>query len=138
MNGKEIYNLWIEAWNNDIDLLDEIADDSCTVHQSRIDEQDSEILKGPSALKEMINTSRYYFREYKMKLVIGPISEDNYISARWNFTGIYNGNMEGAKAKEGTKISFDGTDIFYLENDKIKDYWVSSNEISFMKQLKAL
>lgn len=40
MNNKEIYNLWIEAWHNNIELVDKIADDNCIVHQSRIDEKD--------------------------------------------------------------------------------------------------
>ncbi|MEY9141922.1 hypothetical protein [Mammaliicoccus lentus] len=51
------------------------------------------------------------------------------MSARWNFTDIYTGKIEGARSKEGTKINFYGTDIFHIEKAKIKEYWVSSNEI---------
>ncbi|WP_210139439.1 ester cyclase [Staphylococcus sp. GDY8P120P] len=138
MNNEEIYNLWISAWNKDIDIVNEIADDACVVHQARTDGKDSKRLKGPTALKDIIKSSSYYFKEYKMSLVVEPIINNNYISARWNFTGSYNGNMEGAKAKEGKRISFDGTDIFYIENEKIKDYWVSSDGINFMEQLEIL
>lgn len=91
MNSKDIYSLWMEAWNKDINAVNEIADDNCTVHQSRIDEQYSESLKGPNALKDIINSSKYYFKEYEMSLIVGPIVDKNYISARWNFTGVYDG-----------------------------------------------
>jgi len=136
MNNKKIYDLWIEAWNKDVDIVDKIAHENCTVHQERIDEKNSKEVRGPIALKELINTSKGFFKDYKMTLVFEPVIDNHYIAARWHFTGIYNGKMEGAKAKEGTKISFAGTDIFYIENEKIKDYWVSSDGISFMKQLQ--
>lgn len=136
MNDAKIYNLWIEAWNKDVDIIDRIAHEDCTVHQERVDDKNSKESRGPIALKELINTSKSFFKDYKMSLVLEPIIDGCYISARWRFTGVYNGGMEGAKAKEGTKISFEGNDIFYIENEKIKDYWVSSDGISFMKQLQ--
>ncbi|MBF7018039.1 ester cyclase [Staphylococcus durrellii] len=138
MNNKKIYNLWIDAWNKDVDIIDIIAHENCTIHQERIDEKNSKEIRGPMALKELINTSKDFFKNYKMSLVVDPIVDNDYIAARWRFTGIYNGKMEGAKAKEGTKVSFEGTDIFYVEHEKIKDYWVSSDGISFMKQLQVL
>lgn len=136
VNNIKIYNHWMEAWNKDVDIIDEIAHEDCTVHQERVDDKNSKEARGPIALKELINTSKSFFKDYKMSLVLKPIIDGHYISARWCFTGIYNGKMEGAKAKEDTKVSFEGTDIFYIENEKIKDYWISSDGVSFMKQLQ--
>lgn len=73
-----------------------------------------------------------------MTLVVTPIEENNYVSARWNFKGRYNGEMQGARAKKGTSISFEGTDIFFIKDGKIKDYWVSSDVMDFMNQLEML
>lgn len=108
------------------------------VHQARTDGKDSRSQTGPEALKEIISSGTYFFDDYKMALVVEPIAEGSYISARWNFTGKYNGKMDGAKADKGKEISFDGTDIFYIENGKVKDYWVSSDGIDFMKQLEMI
>lgn len=135
MNNKDIYDQWMDAWNKDLSHLDGIVDDNCVVHQARTDEKDSERIKGTGALKEIIESGSYYFDDSQMTLEVGPISEDSYISARWTFTGTYNGKMDDATLEQGNEISFSGTDIFYIENSKIKDYWVSSDVVDFMKQM---
>ena len=135
MNNKEIYNRWINAWNKDLSYLDNIVDDHCVVHQARTDGKDSKIIRGPEALMEIIKSGKYYFNDSKMTLEIGPISDGNYVSARWTFTGKYNGKMNDATAEEGDEVSFSGTDIFHIEKEKIKDYWVSSDVVDFMKQI---
>ncbi|GIO20564.1 hypothetical protein J18TS1_36640 [Oceanobacillus oncorhynchi subsp. incaldanensis] len=136
MNGKEIYQAWMNAWNEDISILHDITDENCTVHQARTDGKDSGSAKGIKALKDVVESAKYYFENVNMSLVVQPIEEGNYVSARWNFEGIYNGNMEGAKAEKGKLVSFDGTDIFRIEKGKIKDYWVSSDVMDFMNQLE--
>ncbi|WP_077604372.1 ester cyclase [Oceanobacillus sojae] len=136
MNGKEIYQAWMNAWNKDISVLHDITDDNCTVHQARTDGNDSNSKKGAQALIDVVESAKYYFENVQMSLVVQPIEEGNYVSARWNFKGTYNGNMEGAKAEKGKLVSFDGTDIFRMENGKIKDYWVSSDVMDFMNQLE--
>lgn len=136
MSGKEIYQLWMEAWNKDISILQNIADENCIVHQARTDNKDSERTVGVKALIDVVNSAKYFFDNVEMSLVVQPIEEEDYVSARWNFKGSYNGNMEGAKAGKGKIVSFDGTDIFRIENDKIKDYWVSSDVMDYMNQLE--
>ncbi|WP_152655556.1 ester cyclase [Oceanobacillus sp. CFH 90083] len=136
MSGKEIYKIWMDAWNRDILFLNDITDENCIVHQARTDGKDSKSIKGIQALKDVVESAKEYFNNIEMSLVVEPIEDGNYVSARWNFKGIYNGEMEGAKAEKGKLVSFDGTDIFYIESGKIKDYWVSSDVIDFMNQLE--
>ncbi|WP_223643035.1 ester cyclase [Planococcus sp. 4-30] len=138
MSNKDLYRKWMEAWNTDISLIDEIAHHECIVHQARTDGKDSKRYSGPEALRDVILSGTYFFDEYQMSLIVEPIEEGNYISARWNFTGKYNGKMDGVTVDRGKEISFDGTDIFYIENKKIKGYWVSSDGVDFMKQLKLI
>ncbi|WP_342387530.1 ester cyclase [Salinicoccus bachuensis] len=138
MSNKNLYYKWLEAWNTDISLINEIAHNECIVHQARTDDKDSKSYIGPEALKEIISSGTYFFDDYKMSLVVNPIEEGGYVSARWNFTGKYNGKMDGVNVDKGKEISFDGTDIFYIENDKVKDYWVSSDGVDFMKQLEMI
>jgi predicted ester cyclase len=136
MNGKEIYQVWMNAWNKDISILHDITDENCKVHQARTEGKDSDSTKGVKALMDVVESAKYYFENVQMSLVVQPIAEGDYVSARWNFKGSYNGNMEGARAEKGKHVSFDGTDIFRIENGKIKDYWVSSDVIDFMNQLE--
>lgn len=135
MNGKFIYKVWVKAWNEDINVLDEIVDENCIVHQARTDGKDSKSKQGLEAMKDVIISSTNFFDNIHMSLVVGPIEEDNYVSARWLFNGRYNGQMSGANAKKGKEVSFEGTDIFQIRNGKIVDYWVSSDVVDFMKQL---
>ncbi|MBO0993552.1 ester cyclase [Bacillus sp. SD088] len=135
MNGKSIYKVWVKAWNEDINVLDEIVDENCIVHQARTDGKDSKNKQGVEAMKDVIISSISFFDNIRMSLVVGPIEEDNYVSARWLFNGKYNGQMAGANAEKGKEISFEGTDIFQIRNGKIVDYWVSSDVVDFMNQL---
>lgn len=135
MDNKDIYQKWMDAWNKDLASLDGIVDEDCTVHQARTDGKDSNLFKGQKALEEVITSGRYYFDKVKMTSAVGPIEEDKYVSARWDFTGKYNGKMDGASANIGTEVTFSGTDIFYIDDGKIKDYWVTSDGIDLMEQL---
>ncbi|WP_411842813.1 ester cyclase [Salinicoccus sp. HZC-1] len=80
-------------------------------------------------------TRKYYFDDVEMTLAVGVIEDDKYVSVRWTFIAKYNGKIDSANANAGTEILLSGTDIFYIEDGKIKDYWVSSDGIDLMKQL---
>ncbi|MFD2925273.1 ester cyclase [Halobacillus naozhouensis] len=135
LDEKQIYNLWVKAWNDDVSVLDNITDPHCLVHQVRTDGRTSDERKGAHALKGIITDGCAFFNNVKMTIEVGPIVDRPYVSARWKFTGVYNGGMPGAKAEMGKKISFNGTDIFLVQEGKIKDYWVSSDGIYLMEQL---
>lgn len=132
----QIYDVWLEAWNRDISVLDSVTSPDCRVNQARTDDKSSYALTGVDALKEIIQSGCAFFDDVRMKLDVGPVIEDSYITARWTFSGTYNGTMPGAKAEKGKQISFSGTDIFRVEDGKIKEYWVSSDGIHLMKQLE--
>lgn len=73
---------------------------------SRVDGKSSDELKGPEALKTIITEGSSFFNNVKMTLEVGPIVNENYISARWNFFGIYKSGMPGAKALISQKLSY--------------------------------
>lgn len=132
---KRIYELWVKAWNGDASLLDEITDPDCTVYQARTDGKSSDEGRGTEALKGIISDGGAFFNGVKMTAEVGPIVDAPYVTTRWKFTGTYNGKMPGAKAEAGKVIAFHGTDIFLVEEGKIKAYWVSSDGIHLMEQL---
>ncbi|WP_404457205.1 ester cyclase [Oceanobacillus kapialis] len=134
-DGKQIYELWVKAWNEDVSVLDEITASDCTVHQARTDGKTSDKIKGSEALKGIIKDGHAYFDNVKMLVEVGPIVDKSYVSARWKFIGSYKGGMQGAKAEIGEEVSFNGMDMFYVNDGLIKEYWVSSDGISLMEQL---
>ena len=134
-DGEQLYNLWVKAWNEDRSVLDEITSPHCTVHQARTDGKSSDEKQGPEALKGIISDGCSFFDDVTMTIEVGPIIDEPYVSARWKFTGYYNGGMRGAKAEVGEKVSFNGMDILFVKDGKIMDYWVSSDGIHLMEQL---
>lgn len=132
---KQLYELWIQAWNEDISILDQITDPGCRVHQARFDGKSSDTLKGVESLGQIISEGSKYFSDIEMSLEVGPIIEGDYLSARWNFRGSYQGGMQEAQIKVGQTISFGGIDIFRIDDGKIKEYWVSSDGVYLMQQL---
>lgn len=134
--GKEIYKFWVQAWNEDIAVLDQITGPDCIIHQARTDGKSSYERTGVDALKGIIRDGCKFFVNVRMSIEVGPIVEEPYVSARWKFTGIYKGGMLGANAQAGEEMCFNGMDIFLIQDGKIKEYWVSSDGLYLMEQLK--
>ncbi|MFA1822467.1 ester cyclase [Virgibacillus oceani] len=134
-DGREIYELWVKAWNEDVAVLDNITDPDCKVHQARTDGKTSDELKGVEALKGIITDGCSFFNDVKMMVEVGPIVDAPYVSAHWRFSGTYKGGMPGAKAEVGKKMNFNGTDIFLVKDGKIIDYWATSDGVYLLKQL---
>lgn len=137
-SNKEIYQLWVEAWHTDSRLVEDIADEKCIVHQIRTDGESSTDKIGADALKDSIDKAKVLFDRVTMTVDVGPIEEGEYVSARWTFSGNYLGGMPGAKAEIGKTVAFSGSDFLRIEDGKITEYWVSSDGIYLLEQLKIL
>ena len=57
------------------------------------------------------------------------------IAERWLASGTYQGGFPGAKAVPGTSLKFAGADFLRVENGKIVEYWLSSDQLDLIKQL---
>lgn len=128
---KELYDNWMQIWNGDYDKMSSMISDDFVGHWPDND------VKGPSELGDMIKMTREYFYDIDFKPVISPVVGDQKISGHWKMTALYQGNMEGAKAEEGTAVTFKGMDILIFNDGKCVEYYVLSDMFSLMKQLKA-
>lgn len=138
-NEKQIYELWLKAWNEDISLIDNITNPDCIVHYvRRMDGESLGNLTGVEALKEVIKDRNTFFSNINMSIEIGPIINKPYVLSRWNFTGVYKGGISEAKVKAGEKIRLKGMDLFFIEKGKIKNYWFSWDRSHLIEQLDML
>ncbi|WP_018932947.1 ester cyclase [Gracilibacillus lacisalsi] len=135
LDENQVYQLWVKAWHEDVSILDKITAPACMIHQARTDGKSTADKKGAEALKGIIKDACAFFDDVDMTVVVGPIIDSPYVSARWQFAGAYKGGMPGAKAEVGKIISFNGMDIMQVEDGKIKGYWVSSDGVHLMEQL---
>ncbi|MCJ7841614.1 ester cyclase [Lederbergia sp. NSJ-179] len=138
-NKKQIYALWLQAWNEDISLIDNITAADCTVHYvRRMDGKSLGDLYGGEALKEVIKDCYTFFNDVNLSAEMEPIINGPYVLARWNFTGVYKGGIAEAKVKAGEKIRLKGMDLFLIKNGKIKNYWFSWDRAQLIEQLDLL
>lgn len=136
--NKDIYRLWVDAWNKDSRLVEEIANEECVVHQIRTDGESATDKVGADALKDIIDKAKVLFDRVTMTVDVGPIEEGEYVSARWTFTGNYLGGMPGAQAEVGKTVAFSGNDFLRIKEGQITEYWVSSDGIYLLEQLEIL
>ena len=138
-SNADLYRRWLlEMWNGQPELADELVPPDFVVHQARTDGAESEARRGPDAVKEMIAMGHAPFEGLRFEIEVGPISEGEYVAARWRGQGRYRGGMPGATAPAGTEVMFGGMDILRVEDGRFAEYWVSSDGLSLMEQLGAL
>lgn len=135
-SNKEVYHLWVDAWNGDSRKVKDIAAEQCTIHQIRTDEESVTDKAGAEALKGIIDKAKVLFDRVSMTVDVGPIEEGEYVSARWTFSGNYLGGMPGAQAEVGKRVAFSGNDMLRIKEGMITDYWVTSDGIHLLEQLE--
>lgn len=136
MNTREyhrLYDRWLDIWNGNVDLIDEIVDEKCIIHQAGIDK--SKVYTGTEGIKQMVSMGRLPFHPITFTCEVEPIIDGNRLAARWICEGSYQGGLPGATAPAGTSITFGGIDILFIQSGKIKEYWVSSDGLDLMHQL---
>lgn len=136
MNTRDyhrLYDRWLDIWNGNTGLIDEIVDENCIIHQTGTDM--SMAFTGSEGIKQMVSMGRMPFYPITFACEVEPIVEGNRLAARWICEGSYRGGIPGATAPAGTTITFGGIDILYIKSGKIKEYWVSSDGLHLMHQL---
>ena len=72
---------------------------------------------------------------FTFKVQVEPLFGNNMIAGRWLASGIYKGGFPGAKAEPGAPIEFAGADFLRIENGKVAEYWLSSDQLGLLRQL---
>lgn len=126
---RAMYRRWIDMWNGEIHLADELMSPDCPIHQP------PNSFLGSDGLRQMVEMGRAPFEDPVFAVEVGPIVEGDRLAARWTMTGRYRGGIPGATAPAGTEVTFGGIDIWRVEDGKIVEYWVSSDGLHFMAQL---
>lgn len=125
-----MYDRWIEMWNGRPELADERVAPGCPIHQPPND------MRGPEGVRRMVEMGRAPFSAITFRVEVPPIVDGDRLAARWVSEGIYAGGIPGATAEPGTRIAFRGIDIWRVEDGRIAEYWVSSDGLHLMAQLR--
>ncbi|GAA0606761.1 hypothetical protein GCM10009001_25020 [Virgibacillus siamensis] len=126
----KMYDDWMAIWNGDFEKIDTL------IHKNFIGHWPDHDVKGISGFAEAVKMGRAYFYDITFKPVIPPIGYADRISGYWEMTARYLGNMDGAQAEQGIPVTFRGMDILIFEESKCIEYYVISDMMALMQQLK--
>ena len=136
---RRLYRRWmLELWNGDLAVATELVTDDFVIHQARADGAGSDERRGPEAVVQLVRDGHAPFDGLTFEIEVGPVVEGDLVAARWAGRGRYRGGMPGATAAAGTPVAFGGIDLLRARGDRFAEYWVSSDGLALMGQLRAL
>jgi predicted ester cyclase len=134
---KTIYHQWIETWNGNLDLINEIISPDFVFHPTH-EQPEQPNFNGRDGVRRMIEMSRTPFNAISFSTELGPFAEDDIVIGRWQGRGIYKGGLPGATAKEGTEVASSAVDILKVQDGRIVEYWHNADDLNFMLQVGAV
>jgi len=129
---------WLRLWNGDYDRAPGIISPAFKVHAALLDGGDGSSIRGVDGLVAWIAQTRAAFPELRFTEQIAPLVDGSYASIRWTATGTYAGGFPGAEAEPGTVVTFTGTDTLRMRDGRFVEYWVNTDTLQLLTQLKAL
>lgn len=127
---------WLELWNGEIEIADEIISPDNRVHAALFDGGDGSAVGGVSGMKQLVSQLRSLLPDLVFSLEVGPLIDGDHVAIRWVATGHYEGGMPGAGAPSGTEVTFHGTDILRLRAHLVVEYWFNADSLDLMGQLR--
>lgn len=89
----------------------------------------------PNSIYEFVSEIRSAFPDLFVSIE-NEIAEDDQVAVVWRMAGTHTAPFRGI-APSGKYISITGTDIFYLENNRIEGMWAFFDMKSLLEQLIA-
>jgi predicted ester cyclase len=130
-----IWDSWAKLWNGDLDIANHLISPQFITHFAPMSAA-QETVQGSEGLKTMIQMFLGAFEKPQFTTEIGPFADDQTITGRWLFEGVYRGGIPGsAPDAVGKSVHFYGIDIFRVENDQIVEYWLCSETLSLLQQI---
>ena len=120
-DGRWLWERWIDLWNGDLPLAQEIIHPDVAVHRippPRIPDQ----LAGREALLAWITQTRSLFPDLRFEVEVGPVVDGEAVAGRWVAAGTYEGGIPRSTAPVGTSVRFHGNDIWRAEGGLIREY----------------
>ncbi|WP_165068301.1 ester cyclase [Marisediminicola senii] len=127
---------WLDLWNGDTAIAEEIISDDNRVHAAMFDGGDGSAVGGISGMVSLVSQMRSLMSDLDFSVEVGPIVDGDHVVVRWVATGHYGGGVPGAGAAVGTEVTFHGTDILRVSGDKVVEYWLNADTMDLMTQLQ--
>ncbi|QUH01524.1 nuclear transport factor 2 family protein [Saccharopolyspora erythraea] len=144
VRGKVLFEKFVDLWNGDLDYADtaEFIADDVVVHSAQLARYlgfpDSNQITTRQGLLDWVTSVRTLLDGVRFRTVPGPIQEGDLVAGGYVVTGTYAGGAPNAQAEPGTPVEYTGMSITRIENGKIAEYWVLSDALGLLSDLKAI
>ncbi|MCT9007697.1 ester cyclase [Streptomyces rhizosphaerihabitans] len=135
---KAMLDAWLRLWNGDYTQAPGIISADFRVHAALLDGGDGSAIRGVDGLVAWIGQTRAAFPDLRFAIQVAPLVDGRHASVRWTATGTYAGGFPGAKAAPGTEVAFTGTDTLRIRDGRFVEYWVNSDTLQLLTQLKVI
>ena len=127
---------WLTLWNGDLEIADEVIAENNRVHAAMFDGGDGSAVGGVSGMKALVTQMRSLMSDLTFSVEVGPVVDTDYVVVRWVANGHYGGGVPGAAAAVGTEVTFHGTDILRIDDNRVAEYWLNADTLDLMTQLQ--
>ncbi|MCS5717776.1 ester cyclase [Herbiconiux sp. CPCC 205763] len=127
---------WVDLWNGDLAIADEIIAIDNRVHAAMFDGGDGSAVGGVSGMKNFVAQMHSLMSDLVFSVEVGPIADNDHVVVRWVATGHYGGGIPSAGAPVGTEVTFHGTDILRVAGSQVAEYWLNADTLDLMTQLQ--
>ena len=122
-NKAIVRRLFQEVWNRgNLEVADDIVAPDYVNHTR----PDGELLPGLRGFKQQVNLVHATFPDFRMTLE-DLIAEEDKVVARWTTRGTDKREW-GGSAPAGDKVTLSEIGIFRIDDDKIVESWVTSDQ----------
>jgi predicted ester cyclase len=89
--------------------------------------------EGIDGLREIFHRFRTTFPDLHVT-IHDLIAEGDWVAARWTASGTHSGELAGI-APTGTAVSWGGTDVYRIADDRISEWWRNDDTVWLLHQL---
>jgi predicted ester cyclase len=137
-DAQQLLDGWLELWNGEYAHAEELVAPAFSLHAAMMDGGDGSAVDTPAALVGWIAQTRSVVPDLRFSVEVGPIVEADQFAVRWRARGTYAGGLPGAAAPVGTEVEFTGTDVLRVAGGRLAEYWVNSDTLLLLTQLRVL
>ncbi len=127
--NKPLVDQYLAAWNTgNVDLLDKVAAAGFELRMT----PRYQPVKGLDSLKYEIKYWRTAYPDFHIR-IDEIVFASNAVTVRWTITGTNSG--PGSMPPTGKTVDVPGMSLLHIQNGKITDEWIASNNLLWLKQL---
>lgn len=126
-NLRPIATRWLALWNGDLTALDGLVAENVITHAVMVGQVTEAPMVGREALGGWIGQMQAAMPALRFMIEVGPLVDGDLIALRWRVQGHYG----------PAHVSFTGTDILRVTDERIVEYWVNSDTSLMMAQMQA-